>query len=193
VHHDFELEPEIMMRGTRPRKRTVAATAHSSTNACELGYAPLEVFDLWQRKLQLMHTWLAANADQASDVMEATVRLLSNRDSSAGGQLMSRTWVSMKGCGCDGRYTPQGAAQQGGSAARAGWGSEAEAQAAAAGKTGGYAAWLRERVSAAAETEINVQLGELTLKRHHMQLLESGVSKHARPHPHPSPKAEPRP
>ena len=29
------------------------------------------------------------------------------------------------------------------------------------------------------DTEINVQLGELTLKRHHMQLLDSGVVKHS--------------
>ena len=34
------------------------------------------------------------------------------------------------------------------------------------------------RVSAAAETEINVQLGEMTLQRHHMQLLEAAVAQH---------------
>ena len=34
------------------------------------------------------------------------------------------------------------------------------------------------RVSAAAETEINVQLGEMTLQRHHMQLLEESVVAH---------------
>lgn len=33
-----------------------------------------------------------------------------------------------------------------------------------------YESWLRERVSSVSETEINVQLGELTLKRHHMQV-----------------------
>ena len=49
----------------------------------------------------------------------------------------------------------------------------------AAARQGGYTAWLRVKVSPAAETEINVQLGELTLKSHHMQLLEPAVSTHS--------------
>ncbi len=82
----------------------------------------------------------------------------------------------MSGVGCEGRYTPTTVTQTSstttaaGGADRAGWKSEAEAEAEAAAREGGYPAWLRVKVSAAAETEINVQLGEMTLKRHHMQV-----------------------
>ena len=93
-------------------------------------------------------------------------------------RLQRRSWRSMEGCNCEGRYVPDTAmaarANQGGGGtgtARAGWGSEAEADAelrAAAAQ--GYEAWLRAKISAAADTEINVELGEMTLNRHHMPL-----------------------
>ena len=60
---------------------------------------------------------------------------------------------------------------------RAGWSSAAEAELDKASRAG-YEAWLRVRISPSTETEINVQLGELTLKRHYMQLLEPEVSCH---------------
>ena len=183
VHHDFELEPELMLTGRQPRKRTIGATSHTATSTGELGYAPLEVFDLWQKSLHHMLNWLDANPEQASDVMEATVRLLSGRDGSShsAAPLVTRSWASMQGCGSEGRFTPipaENEAEGKGGANRAGWGSKAEAEALAAAAQGGYPAWLRVRVSAAAETEINVQLGEMTLKRHHMQLLEAAVAQH---------------
>ena len=184
VHHDFELEPELALSPSRARRRTAAATVHQTTAAGELGYAPLDVFDLWQRHLHRVLAWLTANPEQASDVMEATVRLLSGKEAAGknAARLTTRQWESMAAYGCAGRYTPSsgaaGANAKAGTAHRAGWGSEAEAEAAAAAAAGGYTAWLRVVVSAAAETEINVQLGEMTLKRHHMQLLEQGVASH---------------
>ena len=41
-----------------------------------------------------------------------------------------------------------------------------------------YEAWLRGRVASQHETEINVQLGQLTWKRHHMQLLDKAICEH---------------
>ena len=100
--------------------------------------------------------WLAANPERGSDVLEGVVRLLSG----SAQRLQRRSWRSMAGCGCEGRYVPDTAmvdtANQ-----------EAELRAAAAQ---GFEAWLRAKISAAADTEINVELGEMTLNRHHMQL-----------------------
>ena len=126
VHHDFELEPDEMLgQGKQTRKRALAATAHTSTSAGELGYAPLEVFDLWQRTLHPMLRWLASQPAQASDVMEATVRLLSGKSdgrakegprtaSALDGVRLSRTWGSMAGCGCEGRFMPVGSSSSSG-------------------------------------------------------------------------------
>lgn len=85
-------------------------------------------------------------------------------------------WSPMKaGCGCEGRYTPASAAPDpepsAAMAAALAWGDVPKEPVT-------YESWLRERISAVAETEINVQLGELTLKRHHMQLLEQAVARH---------------
>ena len=41
-----------------------------------------------------------------------------------------------------------------------------------------YEAWLRGRVCSLEETEINVQLGQLTWKRHQMQLLDRAICEH---------------
>ena len=41
-----------------------------------------------------------------------------------------------------------------------------------------YESWLRGRVCSLEETEINVQLGQLTWKRHHMQLLDKAICEH---------------
>ena len=47
-----------------------------------------------------------------------------------------------------------------------------------AGGAAQYEAWLRKRVCSLEETEINVQLGQLTWKRHHMQLLDRAICEH---------------
>ena len=39
-----------------------------------------------------------------------------------------------------------------------------------------YAAWLRANVCTVSETEVNVQLGQLTLNQHQMELLDARVS-----------------
>ena len=48
----------------------------------------------------------------------------------------------------------------------------------AGGGASEYEAWLRGRVCSLEETEINVQLGQLTWKRHHMQLLDKAICEH---------------
>lgn len=133
---------------TKGRKRAVTAQAHVVTARGELGYAPLDVFDLWQRHLHRVTAWLKANPEQASDVMEATVRLLAGNKDAAGPRLHTRQWQSMHGTGCVGRYTPSAAPSSPSSKPeRAGWGTEAEAEANAAAASGGYVAWLRVKVS----------------------------------------------
>ena len=188
---------QVLLDPSARRKRSVGATAGTATGLGELGYAPLDVFDLWQRHLARLVAWLQANPSQASEVMEATVRLLSGSNESvdthharASSALATRNWRSMETSGCTGRFTPEpsaaapadaaGGGPGAGGADRAGWAKQGELEAAAAAAVakGDYVGWLRAVVSPTGETEINVQLGELTLKRHHMQLLETAVTKH---------------
>ena len=147
VNHDFELEPEVDLQGRptkgKDRKHAKHASSGGAGGGAGLGFQPLDVFDLWQRHLGKSLRWLGAHADQASELMEAVVRLLSGEE---GRLLKTRVWRSLEGCGCFGRYVPEAASAE----------VEAELRA-AAGK--GFEPWLRARLSAATETEINVQLG----------------------------------
>jgi hypothetical protein len=80
VHHDFELEPRIALQGQKPQKR--AATAADSNPV--LGFEPLDVFDLWQRSLSKLMSWLHEHPPLGSEVMENIVRLLSGDDGKGG-------------------------------------------------------------------------------------------------------------
>ena len=97
-------------------------------------------------------TW--GQSKQCSEVLEAVVRLLSKGEKTAGktakAELVMREWSSMTpGCGCEGRYTPASSAPE-----------PEESEAVKAAKAWGdipkeavtYESWLRERVSAVAET-----------------------------------------
>ncbi len=178
VHHDYDLEPELGLPGHAPRarKRGVGQRA----GAVELGFGALDMFDLWQRHLGKSLRWLDAHPTQCSEMMEALLRLLSGQAAPKGGAgaMVTRQWRSLDGCNCGGRLVPDtaadGAAASGDSVSRAGRGRESRAAEAEASKKG-YASWLRWRISPPSETEINMQLGELTLRRHHMQLLEREV------------------
>ena len=89
------------------------------------------------------------------------VRLLSKGEKKSAAELAQRHWMPMEpGCGCEGRYTPVGAKVEeilsAKEAAAIAWGDKPKGPAT-------YEAWLRERVSSVSETEINCQLGELTV------------------------------
>jgi hypothetical protein len=139
VNHDYEIEPEVVLEGEqKSRKRNVAQTAGQTTATGEVGFAPLLVFDLWQRHLLRLLNWLQANPDQGSEVMEAVVRLLSGSKGEAGVVLDTRDWSTMTGCGCIGRFAPQerGAAKAVSAAAGGG-----------GGQSGSYSDWLRAQLA----------------------------------------------
>lgn len=176
VNHDYEVEPEMLLEGNKSsnRKRAIAATANATTSNGELGFSPLLVFDLWQRHLVPLLAWLRTSPREGSEVMEAIVRLLSGSKSESESSIAldTRDWSTMVGCGCVGRFAPAVKVKVG---AAANWGLGGEDEA----PPGTYAGWLRAQLAPTVDTEINVQLGELTLKRHHMQLLDSSVVKHS--------------
>ena len=188
VHHDYGLEPRTTLDGAK------AASKRSGTvdGDLTLGFEPLDVFDLWQRSLGDTMGWLHAKPDLANEIMENIVRLLSGDAGGGGGggggqqraadapSQQVRVWRELPAAGCDGRFVPGGGVDD---AAGAGGGAAATAAGGAGAKTRGgaevYEAWLRQHVSTVSETEVNVQLGELTLNQHQMQLLDPRVAETA--------------
>ena len=159
---DMELEPELGLLGTasRPRRRSLPGGESSPT-----GFPPMELLDLWQRHVCKLLKWLQANQEEASAVLEAVAQL---EPSMQRAELPKRPWRSLVGCGCGGRFVLQlpPSDMPSGIAASPDLDNMS------------YEAWLRSRVCAQVDTEINLQLGHLTWKRHHMQLLERAIVQH---------------
>lgn len=175
VHHEFNLEPRVLLPGQKDK----GGAKRSATVEGELaiGFEPLDLFDLWQRSLSRLMRWLHAHPQLGSEVMENVVRLLSGEGVKAptpiGQASQERFWMELPVRGCEGRFVPgPGGGEGGGVAASAANGSGALVR----GGAEVYEAWLRAHVSAVSETEVNVQLGELTLNQHQMQLLDRNVS-----------------
>jgi len=127
-----------------------------------------ELFFLFQRQRHLMMRFFNAHPEERNECMEAVVRVVTMTGTSrqqqrnAEGQEV-RSWASMDRPGCDGRFMPN---------------TEAHAYRLALSKLDevqDFEEWLRRVTTLAVDTEINVQLGEFTLKKNPMQLLPDDI------------------
>ena len=164
VHHDFEIEPQLGLRGQKPPKRE---SKHSKPSEIErLGFEPLDLFDSFASSLGSTLRWLEARPEECSQVLEGVVKLLSGETRTA---LQGEPWRQLTRHGCKGRFVPE----RGATAADL----AAEEQADDSGLT--FEVWLRRNTCAVSKTEVNVQLGDLTLNQNHMQLLDAAICRHA--------------
>ncbi|KAL1530323.1 hypothetical protein AB1Y20_001232 [Prymnesium parvum] len=156
VHHDFNIEPDLELAGQhRSRKRR--ASGNENVHESRLGYEALDVFDLWQSHLVKIVNALHGSPADSHTILDGVVKLLSGAQ-----DVPSRQWRELPAMGCCGRFVP---------------GSAADVQF-DGGPSSDYETWLRANVSSISETEVNVQLGQLTLNQHQMQLLDKSVSEH---------------
>eukprot|EP00966_Prymnesium_polylepis_P233158 5392337-Prymnesium_polylepis.1 len=123
----------------------------SVTEESKLGYEPLDVFDLWQAHIVKVVGRLHEFPGECNATLDGVVKLLSGAS-----DMPSRKWRELPAASCTGRYVP----------------GSAEDNAFDPRGSKDYEAWLRANVSSVSETEVNVQLGQLTLNQHQMQLLE---------------------
>ena len=166
------------------RQAAEAAAADGAVNIA-LGVPQTELFDLWQQHRAPILLWLKENPQQGNEVMEAAVRVLTftgtrMREFDADGKATDapepRRWSSMTGLGCDGRLVPD--TEMEGSAEAASGGSKAKATRAAREQelaSLSFEDWLRRTHSERVNTEMNLQLGEFTLKKHAMAQLDAAV------------------
>jgi len=136
-----------------------------------LGVSQTDLFFLFQRQRPLLMAFFNANAADRNESMEAVVRVVTMTGTSArssgangGGEAQQvRSWTSMERPGCDGRFMPD---------------TEKRGYREALSKlreVKDFEEWLRRVTTLAVDTEINVQLGEFTLKKNPMQLLPDDV------------------
>ncbi len=141
-----------------------------------LGIPEHEMFDLFQRQRWKIHSWLKANPPtETQDVMEAVVRVVTLTGTRTrpndGIVLKPRKWRSMEGRNCDGRYIPESAPakQPDGKDAKSGGGDSKK-------PAGSDKRNLLDSMARSVDTEINIQLGDFTLKTSTLDVLEDYIT-----------------
>jgi hypothetical protein len=136
-----------------------------------LGVPQLDVFHVFTMHRAKMLAWLQANPAECDEVMEAVIRtvtLCGTRDIPKGDHKMkSRHWESMARKGCVGRFLPDTELK-----------GVMETIQNQASIHENFEEWLRATTTLSADTEVNTQLGEFTLKKHSMGMLEQRFAMH---------------
>ena len=150
-------------------KKTRATEEEDLTSG--LGIEQLEVFDLFQRHRYKIIEWLKANPTDCDEIMEGIVRVVTytgrrNEPSASRGAsgIKDRHWESMMQPGCEGRFVPDTEL------------ANRKPIEATAGMP--FEEWLRLTTTQSVDTEINLQLGDFTLKKHHMEMLNDDIHQH---------------
>eukprot|EP00667_Euglena_gracilis_P000067 EG_transcript_67 len=155
VNYRFDLEADA----TEQRKRGGADRGLKQG----LGIPSTEVFEVFQGLRARMLAWLQANPQQCNEIMEEIIQDIGQAEGGGQKRLSNRQWVGLPGPGNVGRFVPDTELDR-------------EAHLPRPGET--YEAWL-QRKTMSTDTEINVQLGELTLKKHHLSPLPAVYTKFA--------------
>ena len=144
----------------------------------ELGVPQVELFDMFQRNRYKILRWLNSNPGQRDQVMDGIVQLVEEgmhakyRNMISNGsesERVIRNWVQVEHEGLDfkGRFALDN--EHDPSRFTRGLSKKARTN---------YEEWLREVTTMAVNTEINVQLGEFTIKKNATRPLEDDMKEH---------------
>ena len=153
-----------------------------------LGLPESEIFQLWQTHRRALKAWLNTNGTQASEIMEGVIRVVSHTGGGSRKRRVAeptqRVWRDMERLNppinSGGRFLPNTETLRTKSRILAAMDEARRAVAEADGDRDGeaYETWLRNITTMAVETEINLQLGNLTLRRNPLAVLSQGISRH---------------
>lgn len=144
-----------------------------------LGIPQVDLFDMFQVNRVKIMNWLLnnANIDEKNMVMDAIVQLveegkkrfISDNENENPDVRTVRNWVSIEQAGINfrGRFVPDNEFDP--TSFDSSLSPEAKVN---------FEAWLRETTTLAVNTEINVQLGEFTIKKHVTQPLDTEIQEH---------------
>eukprot|EP00937_MAST-01D_sp_MAST-1D-sp2_P002013 g2013.t1 len=160
VNYRFDVESK---ENEKAKKRV---DAEEETVSASLSFPQMELFDVFQRNRSKVVRWLEHNANECNEVMEAVTRAITftgGRHKPRGKRLKARQWRYRKPSyagheltkGYAGHFVP-----------------DTEYAARSCEGTPSYEEWLRETTTQSVDTEIDLQLGQFTLKKHAMRTLD---------------------
>lgn len=167
VNYSFQLEKS----GDRQagRKKSASASAgkgKSDRPRSSLGIEPTEVFSVYQKHRNSLLQWLRAHPSECDELMEQIIRQVTMIEHQQQ-QHQARHWREPDIMGGVGRFLPDTEA------------ANLQQTQAALEEIHAYEAWLRQSTTQAVDTEINIQLGEFTLKKNTMQQLSQEIVQHS--------------
>ena len=125
-----------------------------------LGFTETEIFDAFCRQRNKILAWLTANPSECNEVMETAVRVVTLTSwFHDAGTMKARDWSPSATNA--GSFQPDTEVRT----------EDMEED----GRFASYEDWLRVTTTQVVETEVNIQLGEFTLKKQQMQLLPEEV------------------
>lgn len=131
----------------------------------DLSISQVELFDMFQRNRRTLLAWLDCNPQERNEVMDAIVQMVEegkkNKEEAELAHI-ARNWVPVDRAGYAGKFVPDNEVP------------DFEGTLSDVAKID-YEAWLRETTTVAIETEMNVQLGEFTIRRHLINPLENRI------------------
>jgi hypothetical protein len=163
-NYKYDLDIDL----TKELKKTRADVEDYKT---DLVIPQVELFDLFQRNRKMILEWLETHVEERNIVMDGIVQLIEeggkdkNRETNEE-QRIIRTWVALEHSGLNfrGRFVPENEFDK----------QKFEDSLSPATKKS-FESWLRETTTLAVNTEINVQLGEFTVKKHATRPLEPEI------------------
>ena len=131
-------------------------------SAIDLGIPYIELYDMFQRNRCMIVTFLDSSPASRNEVMDGILKLVEEGNSTGEHEFVNRSWIPIerKGFNFRGKFVPENE-----------FNSEKFDQIFGTNEKSDFEAWMRETTTLVLNTEINVQLGEFTIKKHHIQAL----------------------
>lgn len=175
AHYEFEDPTGGPSTGGRKSARPPPTLVSDES---PLGLPDMEVFGLFQKNRVRVLEWLSRSKRERDEVFESVVHcitLSSEQLSGAMDQAGARSWRELTGPGGAGRFVPDEGGSAAGSAAAAADTEEVDSVGVArVGES--YEQWLHRVGTASAQIEVNLNTGEVTVKRHHMMPLPRTIA-----------------
>ena len=142
---------------------------------CELLIPEVELFDMYQRNRLKIVTWLKDNSELRDAVMDGVLHMIEGEKESSSRLHVTQQWMcfEQKGFSFAGRYWPKGEVNEKELIAKLT--SRASCGAVGGSGDGTFEGWLRDTSTLVTNTEINVQLGEFTVKKNIIQPLPKEI------------------
>lgn len=136
-----------------------AQRVESST---DLGVPYLELYDMFQRNRNQLITFLDNAPMSRNAVMDGILKMVEVGNTADDGDSVVRGWIPIerKGFNFRGKFVPENE-----------FNLEKFEQILSIDGKSDFESWMRETTTMVLNTEINVQLGEFTIKKHHIQAL----------------------